>query len=162
LRPFFNRTLHSTRELPLKETLATAGVEMEVRPAESSADRGGKRPTKTARELAHRVTLGVRTAEDPGGVKLTHVVDGSTAQAAGLSAGDIIAAIGGLRVNAKNFEARLAAYRPGDRVHVHAFRRDELLECTVTLAASPADTCSLAVKAHRSAQKRRLQSWLHD
>ena len=111
-------------------------------------------------QLAQRVTLGARTAEDPGGARLTHVLDGGAAQAAGLAAGDVVIAIDGLKVGAKNLDKRLAAFKPGDVVPVHAFRRDELLRLEVDLRAQAADTCTLAIVADRAAANRR-KAWLH-
>jgi len=160
LRSFFDKALRSTDELPFKQWLATVGLEMQLRPAEGSGDKGGKPTRKPARELAARVVLGARTAEDPAGVRLTHVLDGGTAQAAGLCAGDVLVAIGGLRATARNLEKRLAQYRPGSRTAVHAFRRDELIERTLVLQGAPVDTCSLAVDATDIAARRRRERWL--
>jgi predicted metalloprotease with PDZ domain len=159
LRGFFDRALRSTEELPLKRLLATVGVELRLRPAESAADKGGKPATRSAARLGARATLGARTADEPGGVKLTHVLDGGAAQAAGLAAGDVLVAIDGLRVSQRNLEQRLAALRPGDRVRVHAFRRDELLGCELVLAAPAADTCYLTAGG-TAAQRRLREGWL--
>jgi predicted metalloprotease with PDZ domain len=160
LRSFFDKALRSTDELPLKQWLATVGLEMQLRPAESASDKGGKPSKKPPRELAARVTLGARTAEDTTGVRLTHVLDGGAAQAAGLSAADVLIAIGGLRTNARNLDKRLAQYKPGERVAVHGFRRDELFERTVVLQGAPTDTCSLAVSGTDAASRRRREHWL--
>jgi predicted metalloprotease with PDZ domain len=161
LRPFFDRALRSTAELPLEQMLATVGVEMEVRPAESASDRGGRPAAKRAAALAEGVTLGARTAGDGNDLRLTHVLDGGPAQAAGLAPGDVVAAIDGLRVTPKTFEALLARRRPGDTVRVHAFRRDELHELEVRLAAPPVDTCVLRFARKRGAGALRLRKgWL--
>jgi predicted metalloprotease with PDZ domain len=155
LRPFFNRALRATAELPLREMLATVGIEIELRPPESASDRGGKKSATPARELAKRVALGARTAEDALGVKLTHVFDGGAAQAAGLSAGDVIVALDGLQLTAKNLDKRLGRCAPGDAVEVHAFRRDELLVRPLTLLARAADTCVLTAGGGATERRRR-------
>jgi predicted metalloprotease with PDZ domain len=160
LRPFFDRSLRSTDELPLRQWLASVGLGMELRPAEASGDKGGKPTRKPARELAARAVLGARTAEDSAGVRLTHVLDGGAAQAAGLSAGDVVVAMGGLRTTSRNLEKRLAQYRPGARITVHGFRRDELFERTLVLQRAPVDTCSLAVIGTDAAGRRRRERWL--
>ncbi len=160
LRAFFDKALRSTHDLPVKSLLATVGVGMQLRSAQSSADKGGKAPSAAAAKFAGRVSLGVRTAEDPAGARLTHVLDAGAAQAAGLSAGDVIVAIDGLKVGAKNFEQRLAGYRPGNVVTLNAFRRDELREFRVELRASPLDTCALAVRASGRAAANRRRAWL--
>jgi len=159
LRSFFDRALRSTAELPLKQLLASVGIDLHLRPAESSADKGGKPSSKPAAQLAARTTLGVRTAEDPAGVKLTHVLDGGAAQAAGLSAGDVVVAVDGLRTTHRNLDQRLERLRPGNRVQVHAFRRDELIRCDLVLKAPPADTCYLTVTS-ATGKRRQRQAWL--
>ncbi|PZP65130.1 MAG: peptidase M61 [Azospira oryzae] len=155
LGAFFDKALRSTGELPLKSLLSRFGVKMVLRPAESSMDKGGKPAAKPAQ----RVTLGARTAGNSTEVKLTHVLDGGPAQAAGLAAGDTLVAIDGLRVTPSNLESRLARYRPGDTVEVTGFRRDELFTWHLTLAAAPLDTCYLTLDgAARFAG--RLKAWL--
>jgi predicted metalloprotease with PDZ domain len=161
LRPFFDRALRTTAELPLEQLLATVGVEMEVRAAESLSDRGGRPATRSAAALAGRVHLGVRTAADGNDVRLTHVLDGGPAQSAGLAAGDVVVAIDGLRATPKTFEALLGHRRPGDTVRAHAFRRDELHELQIRLAASPADTCALRFARNPGATAlRQRKAWL--
>jgi predicted metalloprotease with PDZ domain len=141
--------------------LASVGVEMQVRPAESASDRGGRPATRSAAALAERVVLGARTSGEGNDLKLTHVFDGSPAQAAGLAAGDILVAIDGLRVTPKTFDSLLARRRPGDTAHVAAFRRDELREFEVRLAAPAADTCVLRFAKKAGAGALRLRrSWL--
>jgi len=160
LRAFFDKALRSTQDLPLKQLLATVGVAMQLRPAQSSADKGGKAATVADANPSGRVSLGVRATEDPAGARLTHVLDTGAAQAAGLSAGDVVVAVDGLKVGAKNLDQRLARYKPGNVATLHAFRRDELLEIRVKLRASPFDTCALAVIASDRAAGNRRRAWL--
>jgi predicted metalloprotease with PDZ domain len=160
LRTFFDKVLRSTDELPVKQWLATVGLDMQLRPAEAPGDKGGTPSEQPLRALAARVALGARTAEDAAGVRLTHVLDGGAAQAAGLCAGDVLVAIGGLRTNVRNLDKRLAPYRPGARTSVHGFRRDELFERTLVLQAAPIDTCSLAATGTDATARRRRESWL--
>jgi len=159
LHRFFDQALRGTGDLPLEQFLAGIGIDMEIRRAESSADKGGKPASKPEKALAHRVDFGIRTTDNCGDLKITHVLDGGAAQKAGLAAGDTIVAVDELRVTPKNFEGRLGSYRPGETMQVHAFRRDELLVLNVTLAAPPADTCVLSVNDDRSAATLRRR-WL--
>ena len=159
LRRFFERALRSTDELPLEKLLSAFGIDLSLRRAESATDKGGKRTAQSARALARRVDIGVRTADSGGELKITHVLDGGTAQKAGLAAGDTLVAIDGLKVAGKNLESRLARYRPGETVQVHAFRRDELLAVALPLAAPPQDTCVLGVNEDRTAARARKR-WL--
>ena len=159
LKRFFDLALRGTTDLPLEKLLAGIGIDMETRRAESSADKGGKRSTKPERALARRVDLGIRTTDNCGDLKVTHVLDGGAAQKAGMAAGDTIVALDELRVTPKNFEGRLGSYRPGETVQVHAFRRDELLILNVSLAVPLADTCVLSVNDNRAAATLRRR-WL--
>lgn len=159
LREFFDQAIRRAEDLPLAELLTHFGVQMDLRPAESAADQGGRRAKTPADVLLRRPVLGVRLAESSAEPKLQYVFDDGAAQRAGLAAGDVLVAIGGLRATRANLEQLLAPYAVADRVRVLAFRRDELMEFDVVLRAPPADTCVLtmmdnvdgAVRAQRAA-----------
>jgi predicted metalloprotease with PDZ domain len=155
---FFNRALRSTEELPLAQLLAGMGIEAAARQAETPSDRGGKPAAKDSR-AAKRADLGARIRAEGGEVRLTHVLDGGAAQRAGLSAGDILVALDGLRVNGGNLEALLSRKRPGDLVRVDAFRRDELMAFTLELLAPARDTWVLSATADKR-QARHRARWL--
>jgi predicted metalloprotease with PDZ domain len=142
LRRHFDGWLRSTQELPLKEFLATHGVGLELRPAESSSDRGGKPASSSDRP--GRAALGIRARQDGGELVVTNVVEGGAAQLAGMAAGDAIVALDGLRVEREGIDAALAKRRPGERMSIHAFRRDELLHFDVKLDRPATDTCVLS------------------
>ncbi len=76
-------------------------------------------------------------------VVLTHVYDGGAAQLAGLSAGDVIVAVSGIRATAGELEGKIARVPEGESILVTAFRRDELMEFQVTPRMACADTCAL-------------------
>ena len=160
LTRFFDTALRSTRELPLKALLATHAIDMALRPAESSSDKGGRKAAGGAAAPARRPALGVRTRADGKDLVVTHVLDGGAAQAAGLAAGDVIAAVDGIRVRAPDagLDAVLDQRRAGDEMVLHAFRRDELLVLRARLRASPRDTCVLSIKPAVAAAP--LRRWL--
>ncbi|MFZ5723270.1 MAG: M61 family metallopeptidase [Pseudomonadota bacterium] len=141
LRALAGAAVYGTQDLPLPELLAFVGIEHHLRPADSAADNGGKPGSKSRRV---RPSLGIRTATDALGARIQHCFDASPAMRAGLSAGDVIVALGGLRATHGNIERLLAGCSVGEPVTVHAFRRDELREYCVVPAAAPADTCFLA------------------
>ncbi|KAA0179126.1 M61 family metallopeptidase [Cupriavidus gilardii] len=112
-----------TGELPLPALLKPFGIRAEPR-----------KPTRAA-------ALGIKTRSEDGWVRVTQVLDGGAAQAAGWSAGDLLAAVDGLRVTpngAGQLDKLLARYRAGDTVPCHLFRRDELHVLPVTFAPEPA------------------------
>jgi len=141
LSAFFRQAVYGTEDLPLQAMLEQVGVEFET-------------------EGGTAVSIGARTASAGEGVKLTQVLDGGGAQRAGLSAGDVVIAIDGLKAGGANLDKLLARKRKGAHVKVHAFRRDELIEREVVLGTSElAATAAVAEKA--SATQRRLRAaWL--
>ncbi|MGD2140426.1 MAG: PDZ domain-containing protein [Burkholderiales bacterium] len=153
---FFDSAIYSAGDLPLSRMLKQVGVELHLRPTESTSDRGGK-PASTGG--GNRIDLGIRTRGNGNEVGITHVLDGGSAQQTGLAAGDILIAIDGLRVSKKNLEKLLSSHRPGQRVHLHVFRRDELLQFEVELSRPPRDTAFLTV-GDNPTQKRSRRSWL--
>ena len=108
-------------------------------------------------------TLGAKIGgETNGDARLQQVFDGGAAQQAGLSAGDTVIAIDGLRVSASTLERRIRTYVPGARLEVTVFRRDELMTFPVTLQAQPAQTCSLIMRDTPIDAKARRNAWLLD
>ena len=162
LTAFFQLALRTTQDLPLAELLAHVGVEFHLRPAESDNDKGGKPAKMPEAVLQQRVTLGARLADNSSEARLAAVYDGGAAQAAGLSAGDVLVAINGIKVCRANLEKRLAYYHAGDTLRVHAFRRDELFEVTVVAMPPPLDTCFLTLHADADTDTQiRRRAWLH-
>ena len=158
LKDFFASAVHGTEDLPLKDLLARFGVEYSLRAAESAADGGGKPASK--KNVQPRAVLGAKISAN-GEARLIHVYDGGAAQAAGLSAGDVVLAVDGLKVGGGNLDARIASYPVGTLLKLHAFRRDELMEFGVTLQTAPADTCHLTLMdTHDDAIRQRQDSWL--
>ncbi|MCL6263786.1 PDZ domain-containing protein [Craterilacuibacter sp. RT1T] len=142
LKQFFDLALRSTAELPLAELLADAGIALMLTPSASASDRG--EVVETMPDSSLRAVLGVKSVSDPLGVRLQQVWDGGAAQAAGLSAGDVLLALDGLKVS--DLDKALSRYRPGDKVSIHAFRRDELMEFELALQGGVADTCRLLLQ----------------
>ena len=66
-------------------------------------------------------------------VAASRVVRAFLTQAAGLSAGDVVIAVDGIKVTNGTLDTLLARRARGSTVRVHAFRRDELIEREVRL-----------------------------
>jgi predicted metalloprotease with PDZ domain len=136
LRGLFDKYIRGTEDIPLAKLLAPFGVKLvdERKSGKPSLDAG--------------------IGRDALGAKLTQVHEGGAAHQAGLSALDILIAIDGLRVNGNpsNVDALLSRYRVGDKVTLHAFRRDELMSFEVTLQGDrvPGITLSQAVAGKKS------------
>lgn len=157
LASFFARALRSTDEIDLAPLFATCAINYQARAADSQSDKGGK----AGKKKTVPTVLGVRSGEHGLGAKLLNVYEGGAAQHAGLSAGDVVVAIDGLRATHTNLESSIAQRAAGERITLHAFRRDELMSFDVTLQAAPADTVFLSLdKESDEAAMRRRKSWL--
>lgn len=112
-------------------------------------------------DAAHFALLGIRTATTALECKVAHVFDGSPAQAAGLSANDVLIALDKLRATQGNLDTLLLRYAAGDSVEIVAFRGDELMRFDVRLATQPPLKFSLEVdpKSAKAAQQLR-RGWL--
>lgn len=103
------------------------------------------RPKSQTSALA--CTLNVQYKEQNNALHIATVYEHGVAHAAGLSAGDIIVALDGLRVQTqKQLEQLLSAYSPGQTVHFHVFRRDELRCYPVILAALGSEDFELIIQ----------------
>ncbi|KER66282.1 peptidase M61 [Burkholderia cepacia] len=140
----FADAVHGTRDLPLAELLAPFGVTL---------------TPDVANGAAAKPTIGARLR---GGVDCTFaaVYEGGAAHRAGLSAGDTLIALDGLRVTGTNLDALLARYRPGDKVEVHAFRRDELRTAKLKLDGPEVTRYRLAAAAKPVAVSKAREAWL--
>ncbi len=154
LRDFFARALRSTNELPLIEALAEFGVQAERRIATGDSDGGGR-----VSAAALSATLGLRLRA--GDTRVASVLSGGPAARSGISAGDQLVALDGLRVTAANWTQRLQALQVGCDYPLQLFRNDELLTLTVCPEAPPADTWTLTLMPTvNEAILARRQRWL--
>jgi predicted metalloprotease with PDZ domain len=134
MNAYFDRYVRGTAELRLPEFLQRAGVAVEARPEwdESNRAPADRDPVRSGRT---RAWAGL--ALNPDRTTIRNVVPGSPAWKAGLTFNDEIVAVGGLRVTPATLPRRLADHRPGQRVAVAYFRRDELRAAELRLAESP-------------------------
>lgn len=142
LKRFFQRYVRGTDDLPLAKLLAPFGVSL------------------SDNRLDAKPSLGIRTVRDGSDCRIANVYEGGAAHAAGLSAGDVLVALDGLRVTASNLDALLARYRVGATLQLHAFRRDELLSFDLELMADAAPQVVLAAQAKPPASVKKRQQWL--
>jgi predicted metalloprotease with PDZ domain len=154
---FFETAVRGTGDLDLAGLLAAVGVRLQTRGATSAADVGG---TPAATDETPR-GLGASYRPRDGGLELVTVFDGGPAQAAGLNPGDLLIALGGLKINERNLLGRLARYELGERVRLSAFRGDELIDVELELCAPPLDTCYLELDPDApDAALERRRAWL--
>lgn len=153
LRAFFDRLLRSTQELPLAELLDAFGVQAELRACASPIDEGGRTHARGSMPF-----VGLRMR--PGETTIAHVLDGGPAQAAGLSAGDQVIALDGLKLAGPQWARRLEALTPDAPVPVHFFRGDELYSATLVPQKAPLDTWTLSLAAVEGEAAERRRRWI--
>ena len=139
LKRFFNEAVNGTRDLPLEKLLKPFGITLRREAASNTP------------------SLGVKTVTDGSDLKLSVVYADGAAQHAGLSAGDVLVAIDGIRITPASFERQLGRHRAGDTVELLAFRRDELMRFSVSLTAAATDTTQLKTGAAGNALRKQ---WL--
>lgn len=129
-RRFITRYAYGTSDVPLAELLEPHGIAMNWKAA------------------LNIPSLDVRTRKQGDTLTLATVLEGGAGHKGGLSAGDVLVAVDGLRVDAPaGLDQLLAQYRPGERVTIHVFRRDELRAFQVRLAAPELLDCVLMTAA---------------
>jgi len=153
LESFLDELIYGTSELPLPELLASVGIEVVQRVAKNAQDKGGK---DIEGELPG-VDFGAMLKDGEAGLVIQRVVEAGAAQSGGLSAGDQIIAVDGLKLNLGQFENKILRGNEGDVWQVHAFRRDELYQFDIVLQAAAETTFVLKItNQHQPACK----AWL--
>ncbi|HRP23595.1 MAG TPA: PDZ domain-containing protein [Thauera sp.] len=143
LARWLQQAVEGTDDLPLERLLKGFGVELAVEPASTAPG------------------VGLKLAPGDSEARIANVYDGGPAQRAGLSAGDVLIALDGLKLTAKGLETQLKRRRPRDRIELHAFRRDELRVFQVELAEPQADKYVLKLAARSGERAAALRKgWL--
>ncbi|RCS56781.1 M61 family metallopeptidase [Parvibium lacunae] len=127
----------STADLPLPTVFKAIGVAWKTEPT-------------------RQPSLSSKTIEAHGLVKLTQVLEGGAAHQAGLSAGDVLVAVDGIKATPSNVEHALKRRPLGTTLFVLAFRRDELREFTLVRQADVSTEIRLAI-----VDQAKWNAWLH-
>jgi predicted metalloprotease with PDZ domain len=124
--------------------LAKAGLKLSNgKKVESKVDAG-----MSLTGIANELTLGV-------------VTRGGSAWQAGISAGDEVVAINGLKVTAEGFIKRLEDFKPGDKIELTVFKQQSLKQVTLTLAEqAKGELKIIAVSKASASQKAFFKAWL--
>ncbi len=158
LKPFFDEYVRGVNDVPLGGLLEPFGLRLHLRPVDSDSDPGGKPGKKDAEK---RGSLGITAGVGDDGAHLAHVHDGGAAQKAGLSAGDVVVAVDGLRASRGMLARHVGERPPGERLHLHVFRRDELHEFDVVLQAPEPEAAWFSVDDAAPPEARaRRTAWL--
>jgi predicted metalloprotease with PDZ domain len=142
LSNFWNDYLYGTKELDYNYYLEPFGLEL-----------------RTSRQDIPFTGMTLKTKN--GLAEIEKVEFGSPAQKAGLSTGDIVIAIAGIRVTAENFSDRLRDYVSGETIAVTTFQQDLLQTVEVTLQAPICNHFDLVQITNPSPnQELNLRLWL--
>ncbi len=135
-------------------TGAVVGINSSIRTAASQSPFGSSEPSGSiglgfaipidevmpivdqmaAGETPTHARLGIRVGDAEDGAEVVQVTEGSTADQAGMEAGDVITAIDGQRIaGGDSLVATIRSYRPGDTVTVTWERDGEPQDAQVTL-----------------------------
>lgn len=162
LSDFFNKCLRSTDELPLRDWLNLLGIGINLRAEKDVKDSGGFIDKPQADEdSTSPATTGWRLK--PGTADIQFVYNDSAAELAGICPGDTLLAIAGKKVTADNIGRLMSAYRPGDEVVVHVFRRERLHELMLVMHEAKLNTCELYLLDDAllsDAQKKMRENWM--
>jgi predicted metalloprotease with PDZ domain len=160
LGAFFAQFVNGTADPDWATLLAPFGIHYHQRVTASASDRGG-------RDEAHPHTnvraLGLILSEGSSGLPvIKHVISGSAASSAGLSAGDTWVAIDGLRASTATLAKHLPRFAAGDTVDIDYFRHDQLQHTMLHIAQAKFDTVwlSVASEAAPSPAAALRQRWL--
>ena len=161
LTGFFDQAVRGVEDPDVAGALQTMGITLHLRAAESDEDAGGTAPKKTKNTDYTPSYLGARLRASGKDVAIASIDHLGPATEAGMSAGDVIVACDGLRVNRADLIRTLKQKRPGDTVELLGFRRDELQRFNVTLTEPPRTHAYLTLDDQADAETRaRRDAWL--
>ncbi|MGI2261272.1 M61 family metallopeptidase [Shewanella sp. GXUN23E] len=141
--------LDSSDDLPLPAMLAKFGINMSLRSSSGNQDNGG--PGEGL-----KIGFGAKYKAESVGVRIITVASNSPAMQAGLSAGDLLIAVDGLKANG-SLDSFLQQYQPGQQLELVWFRRDELMLGMLQICDAPQDTVVLTLT-----DKTKAKAWLGD
>ena len=143
LGSYFQRYIHGVDDVPLAALMEPFGIALNEPVAAGKPD------------------IGARLTVEGGDCKIAAVYEGGAAHRSGLSAGDKLVALDGLRVPAAGPDALLGRCKVGDTVTLHAFRRDELMQFALKLKADAAPKWAFEIAPKMTAAEKRFYGgWL--
>jgi predicted metalloprotease with PDZ domain len=117
-----SRYIFGTEDIPLQKWIASKLISVK---------------TKTQTKLERiKLQLGIRHTDSNGWLKVTHVLDGGAAQAAGLAPGDLLASINGQRITSFHLDKVLNGLTENQSLNLSFYRDDLEHERFLTLEPS--------------------------
>lgn len=117
-KAFSKAYIHGKKEMPIERLLATQNIIVQ--------------PKKSSPLDEIKTTLGIRTSNSDGWLKVTHVLDHGCAVSSGLAAGDMIASINNERVTPGKWD-KLLSNLNSTQIVLTVFRHDSQIELMIKL-----------------------------
>ena len=117
-----SRYIFGTEDVPIQKWITSKSISV--------------KPKKQSKVEKIKLQLGMRHTDALGWLKITHVLDGGTAQLAGLAAGDLLASINGQRLTSGRLDKILASLNEAQNIHFYFYRDDLEHESIASLHAS--------------------------
>ncbi|NQW69010.1 MAG: M61 family metallopeptidase [Betaproteobacteria bacterium] len=117
--------IFGTEDIPIQKWIASKHISVQLK------------PVSKLEKL--KLQFGMRYNEANGWLKVTHVLDGGIAQAAGLSAGDLLASINGQRITSARWDKVLAGLSENQNISI-CFYRDDLMHERLALLKATTPT----------------------
>lgn len=118
---FYRQYIVGTKDIPIESLLNRIGIKLKT--------------TQLSQTEKIKSILGIRTVNFDGWLKVTHVLDGGTAQKAGIAPGDIIVSLNNERVTPLRWE-QLLKISSGPKVKISVFRHELLVHLEVSLVGN--------------------------
>ena len=144
LKIFFDQTIRSTQQLPLKKLLSHAGIELHFTAPQNALDSGGviTEPTNAnVQKIKH--DLGFTYTDTPSGLRVKQVFDNSAAQRSGLAPQDMIVAFNRTRPSKNNVQRIVDLEKKNTSIPIHIFRDDVLHTLQFKIEPAQRDTAYL-------------------
>jgi len=144
LTEFFEDYLFGTKDIPFTELFAEFGIDFNLRTQSGLDDLGGDtNDNATDTSLPNHLGANVSNTVQ-GTLKITHVWNNQPAYEAGLTAGDEVIALNGLKISTKaQLETLLKRHDNTKALTCHYFRRDELRKTSLMLEPPLKDRVAL-------------------
>jgi predicted metalloprotease with PDZ domain len=95
-----------------------------------------------------KLQFGMRHTDSNGWLKVTHVLDGGVAQAAGLASGDLLASINGQRITSSRWDKVLGGVTEGQSISICFYRDDFIHERLAQVKAATPIQYELSTTKH--------------
>lgn len=159
IKEFFETALYSTNHYQQRGYCLHLGLCLAYLPRSDRNDRGGFKASLP--QDKHLADLGLEYKSKATGVLVKSVYADSPAGKAGISAGDHLIAMDGLRINASTFDREIKQVPVGESISVVGFRRDELMTFRVALEAAECDTAYITYADDFDKHQSNFEHWLN-